>query len=173
MRVTAALSGTPNETLPTGEATTRIQVNYQGQSTSCTVVVSPKSALSLSTSEVKMMGKAGGTTYDFYVLGINDVSKLKVSSRNSSVATVQLVDAKDPRGAKYRITAQPNKNPAEMGAMGTQITYIDVEYNGAKKYFRAELPDGWFPDAGHHSIHHAHHRRHLSNRPDHHRQQGQ
>ena len=133
MRVTAALSGTPNETLPTGEATTRIQVNYQGQSTSCTVVVSPKSALSLSTSEVKMMGKAGGTTYDFYVLGINDVSKLKVSSRNSSVATVQLVDAKDPRGAKYRITAQPNKNPAEMGAMGTQITYIDVEYNGAKK----------------------------------------
>ena len=82
-----------------------------------------------------MIGKPGGSTYDFYVLGVNDTSKIKVASNNTNVATVQLVDANDPRGAKYRITAKPTGNSAIKGAMGTKIAYIDVKYNGQKKKF--------------------------------------
>ena len=84
-----------------------------------------------------MIGKPGGSTYDFYVLGVNDTSKIKVASNNTNVATVQLVDANDPRGAKYRITAKPDPvgTSAIKGAMGTKIAYIDVEY-GEKRDIR-------------------------------------
>ena len=46
------------------------------------------------------------------------------------------MDANDPRGAKYRITAKPTGNSAIKGAMGTKIAYIDVEYNGQKRDIR-------------------------------------
>ncbi len=138
-RVTANLKGTPKETIPTGEAKTSIGVEHKGSGGGgCDVIVSKKGTLGLSTTDVMMIGKPGGSTYDFYVLGVNDTSKIKVASNNTNVATVQLVDANDPRGAKYRITAKPTGNSAIKGAMGTKIAYIDVEYNGQKKEILVE-----------------------------------
>ena len=136
-RITANLKGTPKEAIPTGEAKTSIGVEHKGSGGGgCDVIVSKKGALGLSTTDVMMIGKPGGSTYDFYVLGVNDTSKIKVASNNTNVATVQLVDANDPRGAKYRITAKPTGNSAIKGAMGTKIAYIDVEYNGQKRDIR-------------------------------------
>ena len=136
-RITANLKGTPKETIPTGEAKTSIGVEHKGSGGGgCDVIVSKKGTLGLSTTDVMMIGKPGGSTYDFYVLGVNDTSKIKVASNNTNVATVQLVDANDPRGAKYRITAKPTGNSAIKGAMGTKIAYIDVEYNGQKRDIR-------------------------------------
>lgn len=136
-RVTANLKGTAKETIPTGEAKAAIGVEHKGSGgAGCNVIVSKKGTLGLSTTDVMMIGKPGGSTYDFYVLGVNDTSKIKVASNNTNVATVQLLDANDPRGAKYRITAKPTGNAAIKGAMGTKIAYIDVEYNGQKRDIR-------------------------------------
>ncbi len=138
-RITANLKGTAQKTVRTGEATTRINVDHRGGGGgSCDVIVSKKGDLGLSTTDVMMIGKTGGSVYDFYVLGVNDASKIKVTSNNTSVATVQLIDANDPRGAKYRITAQPNNSGAIKGPMGTKFAYIDVEYNGQKRDIRVQ-----------------------------------
>lgn len=138
-RVTANLKGTAKKTVATGEATARINVEHRGGSGgSCDVIVSKKGDLGLSTMDVTMLGKTGGSVYDFHVLGVNDASKMKVTSNNTSVATVQLVDANDPRGAKYRITALPNNNSSVKGVMGTKFAYIDVEYNGQKRDIRVQ-----------------------------------
>lgn len=142
-RVTANLKGTPKKTdwesENRGEVTTDVRVAYTcGTGGDANIIVTKKGKLGLSTTDVKMMGKTGGSTYDFYVLGVNDPSKLKVTSNNTSVATVQLVDANDPRGAKYRITALPNNSGASKAQMGTKFAYIDVEYNGQKRDIRVQ-----------------------------------
>ncbi len=138
-RITANLKGTAKKTVRTGEATARINVEHRGGSGgSCDVIVSKKGDLGLSTTDVMMIGKSGGSVYDFYVLGVNDASKIKATSNNTSVATVQLIDANDPRGAKYRITALPNNSGAIKGPMGTKFAYIDVEYNGQKRDIRVQ-----------------------------------
>lgn len=60
-----------------------------------------------------------GAAYQFLVKHHNDVANMTVSSANPTIATVALADARDPRGAKYEVTAT-----------GIGSTQILVTYNG-------------------------------------------
>ena len=64
-----------------------------------------------------------GGTYDFLVKGNNDTDNIRVTSANPAIAAVQLIDAKDIRGAKYRVTAT-----------GVGTTQICVAYQGKTSY---------------------------------------
>ncbi len=69
---------------------------------------------------------AGISQHDFLVEGINDLTGLEVTSGDESVATVELVDGEDERGAKYRITAQEEGDTQITVNFGNQTATIDV-----------------------------------------------
>ena len=117
---------------------TTVWIAHKGQEVqSCTVAVYPEDTLALSHDQVALTGAPGGvSTYDFFILGTHDAENTKVTVGDSSVCSVELVDANHERGLQYRVTAKPTGSRAEQGLMGTKITYLQVEQNGQTEDLR-------------------------------------
>ena len=80
------------------------------------VVLAPGTeGVTLDTQIVYMIG--GISVYDFLVRGNNDVDNLVVESSDPNIASVEVYNAGDSRGAKYRITAK------QAGTVQIQVTY--------------------------------------------------
>ncbi len=83
-------------------------------------------SLPLDTKIVNMID--GVSVYDFLVKGNNDTGNIQIEASDPSVATVELYDADDSRGAKYRVTA-----------LKTGEIELKVTYNGEESYMRVNV----------------------------------